>query len=346
MATIPALKSSIRGQAAPTLIHAGDHQELIFEAQALKNTRDLRTLMVEAAFALQKSPEIHRANIAVKEGSTLSQYAIQRETEQFLAMCRPHIAERLHIVDMRVRTPESSYWTNDVLRQHLDTNQHRRPAKASQEAVIATLLQRYLHDQPGLTTDELVQQSGAGLATVYLAITRYQHCIERGTQGNRPFQLRSFSRNDWKQWIERSNRLSSVYFIDRSGAPRSSKRLAMALTKLHRDDLAIGGLMGALHHLPALDATAAPHLDILLHGSPRSDLSFIEQIDPGLKQTKDPYDPAHVVVHFIDRPQSLFEHDGEMNWGALPDCIANMQRARQTHQVDDAIGLIQQRTKK
>jgi hypothetical protein len=343
--TIPDLKSSIRGQAAPILVHVGDHQELIFEAQALKNTRDLRTLMVEAAFALQKSPEIYSAHIAVQESSTLSQYAIQREREQFLAMCQPHIAARLHIVDLRVKAPIVPDRAHEALRRHLDASQHRKPAKASQEAVIATLLQRYLHGQPGLSMDELVEQSGAGLATVYLAITRYQHCIERGTQGNRPFRLHSFSSNDWMQWIERSNRLSSVYFIDRSGTPRSATRLAKGLARLQRDDLAIGGLMGAMHHLPAIDATAAPHLDILLHGSPRSDLSFIEEIDPGLKLTKDPHDPAHVVVHFIDRPQSLFERDNDHNWGALPDCIANMQRARQTHQVADAIALIAQRTK-
>jgi hypothetical protein len=331
--------------AAPALIHAENHQELIFEAQALKSTRDLRTLMVEAAFTLQKSPEIHRANIVVTERSTLSQYAIQRETEQFLAMCQPQIAARLHIVDLRVKAQIVPDRIHEALRGQLDASLHRRPAKASQEAVIATLLQRHLNGQPGLPMDELVQQSGAGLATVYLAITRYQHCIERGTQGDRLFRLHSFSSNDWMQWIERSNRLSSAYFIDRSGAPRSAMRLAKGLGRLKRDDLAIGGLMGAMHHLPAIDATAAPQLDILLHGSPRSDLSFIEEIDPGLRLTKDLHDPAHVVVHFIDRPQSLFERDNEQNWGALPDCIANMQRARQTHQVADAIALIAGRTK-
>lgn len=345
MTTYADPKSSIRGQAAPTLIHAGDHPELIFEAQALKNTRDLRTLMVEAAFTLQKSPGIHRANIAVQEGSTLSHYAVQREIEQFMALCQPQIAARLNIVDLRMNAPEVSDRTHEALRRHLDGGMPRKPVKGSQEAVIATLLQRYLREQPGLTIDELVQRSGAGLATVYLAIARYQHCIERGTQGNRPFRLHSFSGSDWMQWIERSNRLASVYFIDRSGAPRSATRLAKGLVQLKRDDLAIGGLMGAMHHLPAIDATAAPQLDILLHGSPRSDLSFIEEIDPGLKLTKDPHDPAHVVVHFIDRPQSLFERDNENNWGALPDCIANMQRARQIHQVADAISLVQQRTK-
>ncbi|MDT8992696.1 hypothetical protein RQP54_17625 [Curvibacter sp. APW13] len=344
MATVQDLMASIKGHNAPTLIRIGEGQELVFEAQALKNTRDLRFLMVEAAYALNKAPDLQRASIAVKTGSTLSQHAIQTEIQQFLALCQPPIANRLQIVDLRTKGSDTHYWSNEVLSRYLDESQPPKPTKASQEAVIATLLQRYLRGNlPGLSLEDLAKQTGAGIATVYLAIQRYQTCIERTPHGGKMLlRLHHFTRNDWRQWIERSNRLSSVHFIDRSGMPRSATRLAKALARLQRDDLAIGGMMGAMHHLPALDATAAPQLDILLHGSPRADLSFIEQIDPGLKLTKDPHDPAHVVVHFIDRPQSLFEREGEHNWGALPDCIANMQRARQTHQVEDAINLIRQ----
>lgn len=99
--------------------------------------------------------------------------------------------------------------------------------------------------------------------------------------------------------------------------------------------------MGALHHLPALDATAAPQLDILLHGTPRSDLSFIDKLDPGLKLHNGRGDQANVVVHFIDRPKSLFASNGGYNWGTLPDCLANMQKAGLTHQVQDALTIIQ-----
>jgi hypothetical protein len=98
--------------------------------------------------------------------------------------------------------------------------------------------------------------------------------------------------------------------------------------------------MGALHHLPALDATGSPQLDILVHGIRRSDLSFISEIDPGLELHKGRPDMAHVVVHFIDRPASLFvRHSGQL-WGSLPDCIAEMQKAGLTHQVNDALRLL------
>lgn len=98
--------------------------------------------------------------------------------------------------------------------------------------------------------------------------------------------------------------------------------------------------MGALHHLPALDATAAPHLDVLVHGTARSDLSFIRQMDPGLERSKDRSEPAHVVVHFIDRPNASFTSAQDRLWGSLPDCVAIMHRAGLVHRVEDAVRLI------
>ena len=51
---------------------------------------------------------------------------------------------------------------------------------------------------------------------------------------------------------------------------------------------------------------------------------------------------AHAVVHFIDRPVLLFVRQDGQNWGSLPDCIANLQKAGLTHQVNDALQLIKQ----
>lgn len=322
---------------AYTEVHDDDTRTFVFPSYALQNTRDLRSLMLDAAYALQEHPDAIRAQIALQV-CTLSKSTVQREVDQFLATCRPSLARRLQVLDLRLGTNTSTQAmvSNDAQRALAAC----KPNKASQEAVIATLLQRHIRLQPGLTIDELVTESGASIPTVYQAIRRYEHCIAPRSQEDKAIRIKTFPRTAWKEWIERSNRLSSVYFIDRSGAPRSATRLAKTLARLQRDDLAIGGLMGAMHHLPALDATAAPHLDILIHGTPRSDLSFIEQIDPGLKMSKDLREPAHVVVHFVDRPQSLFVRESEHNWGSLPDCIANMWRARLTHQVDDAIARI------
>lgn len=217
----------------------------------------------------------------------------------------------------------------------------RKPTTASQEAVLAYLLQRHLQSLPGVSISTIASETKASLPTIYKVLNTYDHCIEKDPE-DKTLRLQYFSQSDWLRWIQRTNQLSSAYFIDRSGAPRSASRLAKELSRLQRDDLAVGGLMGAVRHLPSLDATNSPQLDILVHGSRRTNLSFITEMDPGLERHPGHPEMAHVVVHFIDRPASLFVHQDGQNWGALPDCIANMQKAGLTHQVNDALQLMKQ----
>jgi hypothetical protein len=207
--------------------------------------------------------------------------------------------------------------------------------------VVAYLLQRHLQAQPGVSISTIAAQTKASLPTIYKVLNTYEHCIDKNPE-DKTLRLRFFAQNDWLYWIQRTNQLSSAYFIDHSGSPRSGTRLAKELARLQREDLAIGGLVGALHHLPALDATSSPQLDILVHGTRRADLSFITEMDPGLARFEGRSEMAHVVVHFIDRPAPLFEYRDGQNWGALPDCIANMHKAGLTHQVNDALKLIKQ----
>lgn len=304
----------------------------------LKNTRDLRTLLLEAAYTLQEHPPTTEADVYLHH-CTLTKKRVAIEFAQFKQIALPNIGKRIKLHDTRLpiaRELLSRDFTG------VASDWARKPSTASQEAVVAYLLQRYLDSLPGVSVSTIAEQTQASLPTIYKVLKTYGHCIEKDLD-EKTLRLRSFGQNDWQHWIQRSNQLSSVYFIDRSGAPRSASRLAKGLARLKREDLAVGGLMGALHHLPALDATASPQLDILVHGARRSDLSFITEIDPGLEPHEGRPDVAQVVVHFIDRPESLFVCHGGQQWGSLPDCIANMQKAGLTHQVNDALRLLRVR---
>ena len=302
----------------------------------LKNTRELRTLLLDAAYELEAQPDLTDAHIYL-HSCTLAKKRVQMEVEQFKRIARRQIAKRIELHDMRtlpqsqdVRTVDSPAYIDSPL---------RAPNSTSQEAVIAYLLQRHLAFLPGVNIATIAAETKASLPTIYKVLSAHEHCIEKDPE-DKTVGLRHFDQSDWLRWIQRTNRLSSVYYIDRSGSPRSAKRLAKALAGLRRDDLAIGGLAGALHHLPALDATSAPQLDILIHGTRRSDLSFITELDPGLELFEGRADMANVVVHFVDRPASLFVMRDGQNCGSLPDCIANMYKAGLTHQVDDALRLL------
>jgi len=309
------------------------------QSQDLKNTRDLRTLLLEAAYQLLKQPDFTDAHIYL-HNCTLARRRVEMEVEQFKRIAQPYIARRIHIHDIRV-TELHSY---DVDRASLVSDPSRKPTTASQEAVLTYLLQRHIQSLPGVSISTIAAETKASLPTIYKVLNAYDHCIAKDPE-DKTLRLRYFAQNDWNYFIQRTNQLSSVYFIDRSGTPRNANRLAKELARLQRDDLAVGGLMGTLHHLPTLDATGSPQLDILVHGTRRADLSFISEIDPGLEHYKGRTEKANVVVHFINRPNSLFMRQDGQNWGALPDCIANMQKAGLTHQVIDALQLIKQRQK-
>jgi hypothetical protein len=314
----------------------GRHFQL--QSHDLKNTRDLRTLLLDAAYELQVNPDLTDAHIYLNK-CTLAKKRVEMEVEQFKRITQPNIAGRITLHDIRATgQPREILDTEDA---SLISAPFRKPTTASQEAVLAYLLQRHLQSLPGVSISTIAAQTKASLPTIYKVRNTYDHCIEKDPE-DKTLRLRNFSQIDWLNWIQRTNQLSSAYFIDRSGTPRSTNRLAKELARLQRDDLAVGGLMGALRHLPSLDATNSPQLDILVHGSRRTNLSFITEMDPGLERHQGRPEMAHVVVHFIDRPASLFVHQDGQNWGALPDCIANMQKAGLTHQVNDALQLIKQ----
>lgn len=302
----------------------------------LKNTRDLRTLLLEAAYVLQERTTVTESHIYLHH-CTLAKKRVAKEFEQFKRIALPKIAMRIQLHDTRQPDEYKMVPSGDAT--GAASVHARKPSTASQEAVVAYLLQRYLESLPGVSVSTIVEQTQASLPTIYKVLKTFAHCIDNDPE-EKTLRLRFFGQDDWQHWMQHSNKLSSVYIVDRSGAPRSASRLAKGLARMKRGDLAVGGLMGALHHLPALDATASPQLDILVHGTRRADLSFVTEIDPGLELHEGRPDVAHVVIHFIDRPASLFVRHGGQLWGSLPDCIANMQKAGLTHQVNDALRLL------
>lgn len=311
-------------------------RHLRLQSHDLKNTRDLRTLLLDAAYQLQAQPDLTDAHVYLF-GCTLAKKRVGTEVELFKSVTHPHIAGRILIHDLRAAAPPQGLLIKDG--PHLLSEPTRKPTAASREAVVAYLLQRQLQSLPKISISTIAADTKASLPTIYKVLNAYEHCIEKDPE-EKTLGLRDFSQTDWLSWMQRTNQLSSVYFIDRSGSPRTGSRLAKALARQKRDDLAIGGLMGALHHLPALDATSSPQLDILVHGTRRADLSFVNEIDPGLERFEGRTEIANVVVHFIDRPAPLFERRDGQNWGSLPDCIANLQKAGLTHQMNDALGLL------
>ena len=198
------------------------------------------------------------------------------------------------------------------------------------------LLYRWIKRLEPVRTSELAELSGASIPTVYAALkTLDPQCLQRD-EDRRVF-LSGFSTYDWQKWLTLSTDSPSVKFVDRSGSPRSPEKLARELAKLGRSDVAVGGVLGALHYYPALDITGTPHLDIVVHGSPSTDLSFVAQLDPGLERDDAPSAYANVVVHFVNRPFSLFETRDGVVWADVLECMVHLWDAHLIHQVENLI---------
>jgi hypothetical protein len=92
----------------------------------------------------------------------------------------------------------------------------------------------------------------------------------------------------------------------------------------------VGGVLGAKHYYQNLDLVGIPQLDLTIHSTgSRTDLTFVDQLDPALKSVEDSTAPVNLVIHFIRRHDSLFNKgpDG-LNWADPVECLLDLNEAR------------------
>lgn len=306
----------------------------------MRTARDLRSLLLEASYAIQDKGG---GFLALLFKCGFSPERLSQEIDAFKAVVRADLAPRIRVLAL-----EHARSLEDALHGQLGADQLRllqdrviaasagEVKSSSRQAVQFELLRRWLRGLPPITTAELAAQCGASAPTVSAAIQAIaQHDVLRTR--DRRVALRAFSAESWRNWLGQAAAVPCVSYVDRSGSPRSPDKLARTLSALALKNVAIGGVLGALHHEPALDITAAPRLDLLVHGSAHADLSFIERLDPGLARLDAPEARADVVVHFSNRRESHFQFQDGLQWADVLDCLVHMWQAGLTHQVQDLI---------
>lgn len=321
---------------------ANDRKLAIEVNVGMRTARDLRCLMLDAAYALKDNAQGFLA-LLFKCGFTPERLAT--ELSEFKDVVRPEVADRV-----RVLAIDHPRQLDEVLRRYLDAADLEEirdrikeassgsPTSSSREAVQFVLLRRWLQGLPPIKTAELGVQSDASAPTVSAAIKAVsEHDVLRTR--DRKVALKGFSPQSWQKWLGKSAQAQTATFVNRSGAPRDSEKLAKKLFALARSDAAVGGLLGATHYFPSMDITGTPCLDILIHGTHHADLSFIKQLDAGLVRDDSPHAHAHahVVVHFTHRHESYFEVQKGFVWADVLDCLVHLCKAGLSHQVEDLI---------
>ncbi len=195
--------------------------------------------------------------------------------------------------------------------------------------VLKVLMHHWLRDGAPVTTEWLARTAGYSYPTIAGVLNSLGSLLER--MPDRRVRLRWFAPDLFDRLCSLSDRArATARFADRSGQARSPEAHVRRLERLAVPDLAIGGVLGALHHLPSLDLTGAPRLDLSQHCAKRQlDLRFVTELDPALRRIEDPLEPASLVVHAVRHAESLFSpRDGGLCWADPLECLLDLAEAR------------------
>lgn len=318
--------------------------------------RDLRSSMVEFAYAIKPAAD-SEADLELQHGgpqwsshfnprwgpsgsghalivlvdSKVSTPRLRDELESFRAIARPQIAKRVHLaryssaqpglepIDPLLHLPAGL--EAEVLRNAPKASS-RQSAPSAQHAVTTELFRHWLIDAEPVSRANLQSRIGASYPTVANAL---KHLDAKGLleqTSDRRVSLRFVPQQEWQHWLVSAVQArKSEGFVDPTGTGRKPGDMAQRLFKLGRDDLAVGGVIGARHFHPELDIAGEPRLDITLHNS--TDLSFVRKLDAGLRPAAIGEKPS-LVVHFTSGTVPPFVKTPEGTWADPLECLVDL----------------------
>lgn len=312
----------------------------------VSNVRDLRADLLTAAYDCL---ERDLATTLVLSGCRLSPERVDAEWRRFAALL-PDAARYVRIADPRV----DGQWAGGpglakaVAEREmcaLAVKPKRAPGQGRFN-VQNVLLLNWLDGLGPQTVKAIGAASGTSYPTTAAAIADLEAQGLLYVERDRRVGLKFFPLDLWRKWIAGGfAHRQSVRFVDRSGQPRPPSSLIKRLQRLGRNDIAISGIEGARVYYPDLDLSGALRLDLVLHGSPKSDLGFVQRLDPALVLLDNPYGKADLVVHFLDRPAAHFvPHDDLLIADPLA-CLADLYDMRLDEQADQMLYFLSERKK-
>lgn len=313
------------------------------------NVRDLRSILLTLAYVAQAAPTCEV--LCILQLSRITQIRLDAELLNLRGLLGPG-GDRVHVV---LGFPGTPLTLPALLAQanigpalvELIAEKRLSPnAPSSQRAVMGLLFALMLMDAKwDFSAALLSKQASASPAAASAVLEKFRSCgAIAGSESSfwfEQFPRFDFPRLAWTRWLNAEVALrKSVYFIRRTGAPRSPnamrKRLGRILDDAH---VAVGGVLGAKHWFPGLDISGNGRFELVINGSPSIDLSFLKKLDPALERVdEEPLNPA-LVVHFLARFEAFFqEKDDDHLWADPVVCLTDLQAAGFDQQAE---GLLQ-----
>ena len=301
-----------------------------------KDARRLRTALMEMA-RIASSKEIKRV-VLVLEKPAITHARLLEEWEGAASVFRPNLFKSLSVAIHQAgkwsgipMAPSASETTllDEIIRHQISN----RPASLSRSSeahydILRILIHQWLLGKGPLAIQSLMAISGTSHPTVSRSLERLDHYLKR--HSDRSVELRIFPREEWARLLAVSDDVrETVRFADRAGQARSPESLLRRLRQLNRQDIAVGGVLGAKHYQPSLDLVGNPRLDLSIH-SKRStvDFSFVEKLDPALEKISRRDESPALVIHTIRRGESLFQsNDKGVAWADPVECLLDLHEA-------------------
>ena len=307
-----------------------------------KAIRQVRDALVKLIKRLVQSPD--KSAYLVLIDPQISRASLEDELNNLKAAMRSEVAGRLHlvvVVQQRIEGLPANISPSDIelLNQKIEESAVAfapLPRPDMQSEVLKVLIHQWALDQGAMTFDWLSNTVGCTYRTVANMVEALGPAIDRST--DQGIKLKYFPRQAWAQFMARSRKSrATADYVDRSGQPHSPESLVKRLMSLDRDEVAVGGVLGASHYYPKLDMVSAPRLDLSVHvRGKHADLEFVGQLDPGLERVDVDDRPTPLVLHFVRRKESLFSKDDKgILWADPIECLADLQEARLDQQATE-----------
>lgn len=313
---------------------------------ASHNLRDLRGQLLTTAYGLKADGDPGSQALCLLVDSKITPARIEAELNLLRSVLRPGLANRIHLGrwsrDGRTASvPELGHgfrdWLADLARKQ--TGQIGG-AGGSRHAVLGHLALSWLRQEGPLATSAIQAAVGASYPTVAQVLKRLeaQGVLQRFS--DRRVELRRFPRDEWGRWIVAGRELrKTMVFVDPTGRGRTPEEMVQRLAKLGRDDVGVGGVLGAKHYFPRLDINGSVRLDLSVAGHPKAvDLGFVRKLDAGLVRTADPNRTGAIAVHFLGKRAPGFEREQDgMLWADPLECLADLYELRLDGQAQEML---------
>lgn len=297
--------------------------------------RQLHDALWQLASHLARDPDLDGLLVLYKPG--LSPERIETERRQATDVLRPGLAKRIRwiVVDDRALDDVPHDLGSEVREAvaaeiaRSERRRHASPDRGSASlAVLHLLLDRWLRSGGPMHTKELMEAVGCSYPTAAAALEELGEDLTR--HGDRRLELTRWPRLPWLRYVGVQEKARGTErYVDRSGAPRAATDLVRRLAKLGRRDIAVGGVLGALHHVESLDIVGTPTLALTLHDPDGTASSaFVQRLDPALVRTESREETPLLVVH-RQRMQRFLANGGEAGvpWADPIECLLDLHES-------------------